>query len=103
MGLNLEFFSNEESITELIRIVEESIRNELDEILGLRTDEYIITIGIEVDREVRITIDLDVKAHLHRKINLCNIVDKVIDHAFSRARVYLKQFARKSEESNPHI
>ncbi len=103
IGLDLEFFSSEENIVELIKVVEESIRNGLNEILGLRTNEYVITVGVEVDKEVRITIDLDVKAYLCSKINLYNIIDKVIDNAFNRARMYLKQLAGKNTNINPYV
>lgn len=102
IGLDLEFFS-EENIIELIKVVEESIKNDLNRILGLRTDEYTITIGVEVNKELRIAIDLDVKAYLSNKMNLHNILNKVINHAFDKTRIHLKQLARKNKNGDPQI
>uniref|UniRef100_A0A7J3QD98 DUF3194 domain-containing protein n=1 Tax=Ignisphaera aggregans TaxID=334771 RepID=A0A7J3QD98_9CREN len=101
IGLDLKFF-NDENIIEIIKIIENSIKNDLNQILGLRSDEYTISVGVEVDEELRISIDLDVKAYLHGKINLYNILDKVIDHAFNSVKIYLKQFKGRNKITNSH-
>ncbi len=96
IGLDESFFQNYDSLLLIASYIEEVVKEELEKILGQRTNKYYLAIGVEHNNSyITISIDLEVEAYILPKIDLGKVIDKVIRNAFDRARIFLSRF-RKS-------
>jgi len=96
IGLDESFFQDYDSLLLIASHIEEIVKEELEKILGQRTNKYYLVVGVENNNGyITVSIDLEVEAYILPKIDLGNIVDKVIRNAFDRIRIFLSRY-RKS-------
>jgi len=96
IGLDESFFHDDNALFLIASYIEEVVKEELEKILGQRTNKYYLIVGVENNNGyITVSIDLEVEAYILPKIDLGSIVDKVIRNAFDRLRVFLSRY-RKS-------
>ncbi len=95
IGLNENFLQNDETLILIASYVEEAVKEELEKILGKRTNKYYLAVGIEYNNDcITISIDLEVEAYILSKINLEKVIDKVIRNALDRTRILLSRYRK---------
>jgi len=91
----------QDNLVELAELIEHCIRDELAKILNQRLTNLVATIGIEIaDKVINISVDIEVEAYVLPRMNLENILDRVINYAFTKARIYLSRFRKHKENDN---
>ncbi|MEL9939886.1 MAG: DUF3194 domain-containing protein [Ignisphaera sp.] len=79
-------------LSELANIIENTIINYLNTVLGTRATDYGIAISVKLDDTLTISIDVDAKAYFISKPSLEAIIDTAVSKAFDAAEQFLSRF-----------
>ncbi|MEM0026764.1 MAG: DUF3194 domain-containing protein [Ignisphaera sp.] len=87
-----------EALSELAITIENTIINYLNTVLRSRATDYNITVGVELNDVLTISIDIDTKAYFISKPSLEAILDTATRKAFDAAEQFLSRFRCHEED-----